>query len=147
MKYSGSIIINKPRKIVVSYFADPKYLANYQEGFLKKEPVSGESGKTGAISKMYYNINGRDLELTEKITNNNLPESFEALYQHKHMDNTMKCSFEEIDANKTQYNYEFEYTRVSWLMPKLMIMLFPGMFRKMGEKWLNNFKEFVEEQK
>jgi len=60
------------------------------------------------------------------------------------MDNTMKCTFTAIDDHTTQYDSEFEYTRVNWIMPKLMITFFPGMFKKMGEKWMVNFKNFVE---
>ena len=62
------------------------------------------------------------------------------------MDNTMKCTFAPLEENKTRYEYEFHYTRINWLMPKLMAILFPGMYRKQGEKWMRQFKEFVESQ-
>ncbi len=84
--------------------------------------------------------------LTETIVSNELPHSFEAFYHHKHMDNSMKCTFAEIVPNKTQCKYEFEYTRINWFMPRLVAILFPGMYRKQGEKWMNQFKEFVEKQ-
>ena len=146
MKISGSIKIRKPKEEVVRYFADPQYLGEYQEGFVRKEHVSGEPQTPGAVSTLFYEGNGRKMELTETITTNNLPDTFEAFYHHKHMDNTMKCSFREIDANTTDYLYEFEYTRINWVMPKLMAILFPGVYRKQGEKWMNNFKLFVEKQ-
>ena len=146
MKYSGSIEINKPRELVTRLFADPGYLKEYQDGFVKKELESGEQGEAGAVSKMYYKYNNRDMILTETITANNLPDSFEASYHHTHMDNTMKCEFSSVDENTTQYKYEFEYTRISWVLPQLIAILFPGMYRKQGEKWLRQFKEFVEKQ-
>lgn len=31
-------------------------------------------------------------------------------------------------------------------MPKLMAILFPGIFKKQGEKWMRQFKEFAEKQ-
>lgn len=93
---------------------------------------------------MYYDDGKRKMELTETITSNNLPDSFEAFYHHKHMDNTMKCNFTALDENSTRYDYEFEYTRIDWVMPKLMAVLFPGMYRKHGDKWMQQFKEFVE---
>ena len=58
----------------------------------------------------------------------------------------MKCKFVQIGDNKTRYEYEFDYTRINWVMPRLMAILFPGMFRKQGEKWMRQFKEFVEQQ-
>ena len=84
--------------------------------------------------------------LTETIINNRLPDSFESSYYHKHMDNTMKCKFIEIDDQSTRYEYDFNYTRIDWFMPKLMAILFPSVYRKQGEKWMKQFKEFVEKQ-
>ncbi|MEP2446362.1 MAG: SRPBCC family protein [Balneola sp.] len=144
MKHSGSIVINKSIELVARLFADPANLKEYQDGFQRKELISGESGKNGAVSKMYYDDGKRKMELTETITSNNLPHSFEAFYHHKHMDNTMKCNFTALDENSTRYDYEFEYTRIDWVMPKLMAVLFPGMYRKHGDKWMQQFKEFVE---
>ncbi len=146
MKYTGSIVIAKPRNEVVKYFSDPNYLGEYQDGFIKKELIAGEQGKKGAVSKMLYKYGKRDMELTETIISNQLPDSFESSYHHQHMDNTMKCSFIELDATRTEYQYEFDYTRISWVMPKLFAILFPSMYRKQGEKWMRQFKEFVEKQ-
>jgi len=146
MKFKGSIEIAKSRDEVVQYFADPKYLGEYQDGFIMKNLISGESGKEGSVSKMLYKYGNRDMELTETIIANRLPESFESSYLHKHMDNFMRCKFIVLDDHRTRYEYEFEYTRISWLMPKLMAILFPGMYRKQGEKWMKQFKDFVEKQ-
>ena len=146
MKHKGFVDINKPIAEVAQLFADPKYLKEYQDGFVKKELISGYEGQDGAISKMYYKYGKRDMIMTETITSNKLPHSFEAFYHHEHMDNTMKCSFEALSPTKTRYTYEFEYTRINWVMPKLMAILFPGMYRKQGDKWMQQFKFFVEKQ-
>lgn len=146
MKFSGSLEISKPRNEVVKYFSDPQYLGEYQDGFIKKELVSGKPNEVGTVSKMLYAQGKHEMELTEKVVANELPESFKAFYHHKHMDNTMKCRFIALDGQRTKYEYEFEYTRINWLMPRLMAILFPGMYRKQGEKWMKQFKEFVERQ-
>lgn len=146
MKIRGSIIVEKPREEVVSCFRNPNFLGEYQDGFVKKELIEGVEGEKGAISKMYYKMGNHDLILTETIIENKLPESFEAFYSHQHMDNTMVCTFVEISPGKTSYEYTYEYTRINWIMPKLMSILFPGMYKKPAEKWLRQFKEFVEKQ-
>lgn len=146
MKFKGFIDINKPQNKVVELFADPAYLGEYQDGFVKKELISGKMGEDGAVSKLYYKYGKRDMELTETVIANRLPESFEGSYHHVHMDNTMKCVFVPLEENKTRYEYEFHYMRINWIMPKLMAILFPGMYRKQGEKWMRQFKEFVEKQ-
>lgn len=146
MKHKGFIDISKPIELVTDLFADPANLKEYQDGFEKKELIEGSAGEDGAISKMYYQHNGREMILTETITSNRLPDSFEAYYHHEHMDNTMKCKFVELSDNETRYEFEYEYKRIDWVMPRLMAILFPGMYRKPAEKWLRQFKAFVEKQ-
>ncbi|WP_422104242.1 SRPBCC family protein [Winogradskyella sp.] len=146
MKYTGSLIINKPRELVTAIFMNSDYNKEYQDGFLKKELISGKQGEAGSKSKMYYQYGKRSMVLTEEILKNDLPNSFEAFYHHKHMDNTMICTFVEIEPNKTAYNYEYEYTRINWFLPRLISILFPGMYKKQGDKWMTQFKEFVEKQ-
>jgi len=146
MKANGSIIINAPRDKVAQYFGDPQYLDQYQDTFLRKVQISGNPGQNNAIAKMYYTQGKDEMELTETITNNNLPESFEAFYHHKHMDNTMKVTLTAISRNETQYDTEIEYTRVDWIMPRIFMTLLWGKFKKISELWTLNFKAFVEKQ-
>lgn len=146
MKFKGSIDINQPLQKVAELFADPQHLHEYQEGFVSKELLSGTAGEDGAVSRMHYKYNNRDMELIETITANRLPHTFEASYHHKHMDNTMKCSFIALNDNQTRYETEVEYTEFRGFMPKMMAYLFPSVYRKHGEKWMKNFKVFVEKQ-
>ena len=146
MKHEGFIDIDQSIEIVSNYFIDPNYLGEYQEGFVKKELIKGEQGAAGAVSKMYYANGKHSMVLTETIISNNLPHSFEAFYHHQHMDNTMKCEFEKLSENRTRYSVKVEYTRIAWVMPRLMAMLFPGMYKKPARKWMENFKRFVEAQ-
>ena len=58
----------------------------------------------------------------------------------------MKCWCREIENGKTLYKTEVEYTRINWIMPKLMAILFPSMYRKQAQKWMDNFKALAEIQ-
>ena len=147
MKIKGFVDIKQKQKKVVELFLDPANLKEYQDGFVEKKLISGESNKDGAISKLYYKYGKKEMELQETVVSNKLPDEFEAFYHHIHMDNTMKCKFIKIDDDNTRYEYEFEYVRIDWVMPKLISILLPGMYRKQGEKWMVQFKEFVERQK
>ena len=146
MKFKGHIDIRQSRDKVTQFFINPKYLKEYQEGFQRKELISGVEGENGTISRMYYKNGKHEMELTETIIANNLPHTFEAFYHHKHMDNTMKCTFTVLDNDLTRYETEVEYTRINWFLPKLIAVLFPGMYKKPAKKWMTNFKEFVEKQ-
>lgn len=146
MKYSGSIQINKPIDLVTRLFADPDNLRHYQDGFVKKVPLSGTPGETGAVSKMHYLNRGREMVLTETIINNQLPDSFAATYSHPMMDNILRTSFSVISIDQTLYEIDVEYTAINGIIPKLMAFLMPGMFTKQGKVWMDNFKQFVEAQ-
>ncbi|WP_281986590.1 SRPBCC family protein [Aquimarina aggregata] len=146
MKYKGSIDINQPLAIVTALFADSKNLVKYQDGFQKKELIKGTEGQDGTVSKLYYKSDKHEMELTETIIANRLPHTFEAFYHHKHMDNTMKTTFTALSDEQTRYETEVEYTRINWVMPKLIAILFPSMYRKPGERWMKNFKTFAEQQ-
>lgn len=146
MKFTCSVTIQKPRQIVADYFADPQYLGEYQEGFQKKELISGEAGQEGAVSKILYAEGKRKMELTETILKNNLPEEFLGQYHHKNMDNTMRSTFTALSDQETQYNAEIHYTAFRGFTVKAMVFLFPSLFKKQVQTWLNNFKAFVENQ-
>ncbi|MFT5167974.1 MAG: putative membrane protein [Saprospiraceae bacterium] len=144
MKFKCSVTINSPLDKVVELFINPKNLKEYQDGFIKKELISGVAGQADAISKMYYKQGRGTMELTETIIANNLPEEFFSKYHHKHMDNTMRCNFTALGNNETRYDSELEYTAFRGILPRIMAYLFPGIFKKQVQKWLNNFKTFAE---
>ena len=140
MKFSCTIDIDAPIDHVVSVFKNPDNLKHFQDGFISKELLSGTEGEKGAVSKMTY----EKLELQETILISNLPEEFLALYEHKHMTNTMSVSFVELSDSKTRYSSEIEYTKFNGLFIKVIAKLFPGMFKKQVYKWMEQFKSYTE---
>ena len=51
-----------------------------------------------------------------------------------------------IDENTTLWKTEINYFKVNFWPVKVMMRLFPNMFKKQGEKWWNQFKDFAEKQ-
>ena len=146
MKFQGSVTIEKPFEEVTSLYANPANLKEWQDGFMKKDLLKGEEGAVGAVSKIYFQQGKRTMELTETILENNLPYSFRAFYHHTHMDNTLTTTFEAIGENRTLYETKGEYIAFRGFVPKMLAVLFPGMFRKQAYKWMVNFKNFAENQ-
>jgi len=146
MKFTCTVIIEKPINQVAEHFINPDNLKEYQDGFLGKELVSGTPANVGAISKMFYQQGKGKMEITETVTSNNLPHEFSGFYHHIHMDNTMTNRFTSLSENSTQYDAEIEYIVLRGLMVKVLAFLFPSMFKKQVQKWLDQFKIFVEKQ-
>lgn len=144
MKYTCSVDINLAIDKVATLWADENHFEKWQDGFRSFENLKGEPGAVGTKSKILFRQGKRKVELIETIISNNLPLEKKALYEHVHMTNTQTTKFENISENKTRYISEVEYTQFKGYMPKLMAVLFPSMFKKQSQKWMNQFKEYVE---
>ncbi len=140
MKFSCTIDINKPVNKVCEVFKDPNNLALIQKGFKSKEQLSGAQGKKGSKSKMIYD----NMELIETILIDDLPDEFEALYEHKYMTNTMKVHMIPLTVNSTRYVTTVHYTKFNGFVPKIIAKVYPGLFKNQVNKWLWKFKEFTE---
>jgi len=146
MKFTCSVIINAPKEKVVEYFSEPQYLHEWQEGYLGMKHISGVPSQSGSKTEMRYKFGKGEMVITETILNNNLPHDFKGNYHHKHTENTMLNIFKAIDDQTTSYKAEIEYTRFSGIMINIMKTIMPGMFKKQVQKWMDNFKTFVENQ-
>lgn len=144
MKYTCTINIDLSIDQVVKLWEDENHFCKWQDGFQTIETLEGQAGAVGSKSRIIYQQGKRKMELTETIITNKLPLEKKALYEHIHMTNTQTTRFERISGNKTRYISEVEYTKFKGFVPNLMARLFPGMFRKQSQKWMQQFKEFAE---
>jgi len=144
MKFTCSVVINAPREKVTSLFNDEKYLKEWQDGYQGSQLLSGESGKEGAKSKIIFLQGKRSMELLETIEVVDMPYEKTALYEHAHMTNSMQNIFEELENGHTKYSAHIHYTEFHGLVPRLMARFFPKLFKKQAQKWLDQFKHFVE---
>ena len=62
------------------------------------------------------------------------------------MDNTMLSTFEDVESGKTLYSTKVNYIEMKGLMIKILAKLFSGKFKKGPEKWMQQFKSFVESE-
>lgn len=142
MKFTCSININKPIDNVVALFQDPESLKYSQKGFIRIDHIKGREGEAGAESKLIY----KKFDLHETIIYNKLPKEFYAKYEHKHMINTMLTKFKAINDNETKLICKIEYIKFRGFIINFIAKVFPGMFKKQVEKWLDKFKYYVESQ-
>ena len=144
MKFSCRVDISAPLDKVVQAFDSSENLKYWQDGFVSYEHLNGIAGQQGAQAKMIYKIGRRDMVLTETILKNDLPREFNGRYDFKEGSNTMSNRFEIIDRHNSRWIADIEYTRMDSFMMKMMSKIMPGMFRKRTQKWMDQFKVFVE---
>lgn len=144
MKFTCTTEIDLPLQTTVDIFVNRDNLGKWQQGLISDEPISGTPGEVGSKSKLVFNTGKHIIELTETILKRNLPAELSGLYEHKHMVNTMSNRFTVSGENKTKYEADIEYTRFIGLIPKMMALLMPGIFKKQVQKTLDRFKVFAE---
>lgn len=58
----------------------------------------------------------------------------------------MYVTFTSINAETTRYASEIDYIKLNGFIIKMMMKLFPGMFRKQVDKWMRQFKIYIENE-
>ena len=146
MKFTSEVEIADDYRTVAEIWSNEAYFHRWQDGFQKKIALFGRKGEVGCKSEIFYNQGKSSMQLVETVLKNDLPESFSAKYEHSHMDNILNVHFMSSGEHQTTLNYEVDYIAFRGIMPRIMSFLFPGMFKRQVQKWLNQFKRFVEEE-
>lgn len=144
MKFKCQVEIDRPIEQVIELFDNAENMKYWQDGFIRFEHLSGRAGEVGAKSTIYYKMGKKEFTLVETITKKNLPYEFDGKYEHQHMDNTMKNRFKKLGFNKTRWEADLEYTEIRNFLMKTIAFIYPAMFKKQTQKWMDQFKVFAE---
>ena len=142
MKYQESIIINAPKEQVAEYL-HPKYAFEWMEGLQQYELTTGEWDEEGAVAEMRFKTGKREMNMTETLIDNQMPDEKTMTYDAKNVHNIVRNILETVDGNKTKYINDQEFQFSGFFM-KAMGFLLPGLFKKQSRKYLKDFKAFVE---
>jgi len=142
MKFTCTVDIDLNRKRVIELFDNPDNMQYWQDDFVSFQHKEGIAGSVGAKSIVKY----KRVELIETIIKKDLPNELHGLYEGSWGKNTMNNYFESIGSNKTLWRAEVEFLEFNGLMMKIMKVLFPGVFKKQTQKWMDQFKVFSESQ-
>ncbi|GAB5409900.1 MAG: hypothetical protein BalsKO_22650 [Balneolaceae bacterium] len=142
MKYIAQIEIERPINEVVSLFDNPENYRFWMEGLLSLELMEGATGQVGAKSLFKFKMGKREMEMTEAVLVRDLPQEYVVQYNAKGVSNSVKSRFSAIDGQKTLYITENEFEFSGFM--KVIAFLMPGSFKKQSQKYLTDFKNFVE---
>lgn len=127
---------------VVTLFDNPNNYPSWMEGLLSIKVIEGKVGEVGTKSLFRFKMGNKEMEMTETILLKNLPDEYKVGYTANGVSNTVKSTFSELDPERTLYvTYnEFEFTGFM----KFIAFIMPGSFKKTSQKYLDDFKKFVE---
>ena len=143
MKYTCELTLNVPRARVIELFDNAANLKRWQPDLISFEPVSGTPGQPGAKSRLVYQMGSRRIEMIETLTVRNLPDEFSGTYESSGVHNTVENRFRERDG-QTDWDMTIEFQFTGFM--RFMAWLMPGMFKKMTQKMMGQFKTFAESQ-
>lgn len=143
MHYTTELVIDLPRQRVVELFDRTENLLKWQEGLKSFEPISGQPGQEGAISRLVYSGRKSDLILTETITKRDLPDEFHGVYKARGVTNEIFNYFRELKGGGTLWRMEsrFRFRGLMAFMAPFMKQAFKGNTLLNMER----FKKFAED--
>ena len=142
LRYTCETTIAKPRDEVVALLQELENLPKWQPGLVEYRHLSGTPGQVGAKLLLRQKMGKREIEITETITESELPARYVAVYEATGVWNLIENTLTETPDGHTHWRVdtEFRCRGITWLMSVLM----PGMFRRETEKYMANFKAFAE---
>ena len=137
-----SITINQPVETVWDKLMNPDNLRHWLTGFVSAEHISGEYGKTGAISKLKFKERGKEMEVTETAV-------LVKPNQQYHFNMTSTAFDLDTDIRLISFGSRTEMIQTVQFFPKQFLMklfmpLVKGAMKKRMENELVCFKNFVE---
>lgn len=143
LSYTSEIIINKPIATCFSTIVNLDSMKHWQDGLISIEHISGTPREIGSIMILNYQFGNRKMKLTESVTHRENNTAIHFNFDTKMMHNVQKNSFEAIDETTTKWTSENEFFCRN-LKARIMLLLFPKTFKKQTQKYLTNFKNYVE---
>lgn len=143
LTYENRIELDKDIDSVAAVFSDRHQIADWQRGFERMVEKEGRPGAKGSTAELTYNNRGRKMKMTETITDNGLPHHFHGCYDMPGIHNVQRNFFEDIGGGRTLWRSSTEFQFDSLGM-RLMGALMPGMFRKTSQRFMEDFKDWIE---
>lgn len=154
MKYTNSIEVALPREQVVRMLADPAHAPKWLRGLVLHEPLNGEHGQVGTMSRVVFQMGKHKMEATETITRrepvnlHGIPGDrvvhFEREIVGGGMWQAQRDRLTEAGPDTTLWESESEF-RFDGLMMRLVGLVMPGSFRKQSQQHMEDFKAFAEQ--
>lgn len=142
MKTRNEITIDADRATVWREFDNPDNLGKWQPTFKSFTHKSGTPGEPGAVSELIYDENGREVAMTETMTEKREPDFMAGFYDSAWSKATIVNHFEAVGENQTRWvmyaNHQFKG------FFKLMGIFFRKSICGRTDDWMQRFKLLVE---
>lgn len=144
MKVKAQIIIDASHEFVWRVFDNVDNMSKWQPTLKSFTQLSGPAGEPGSKAELIYDENGREIVMTESMTEKRKPDFMAGIYESRWSKAVIVNHFQKLDDNKTLWvvyaNHRFKG------MKKLMSLFIRKSIRRRTEEDLQRFKLLVESQ-
>ncbi len=144
MKTRHEVLIDAPRAVVWAMLDDGDQLPRWQPGLKSLTRRSGTAGQPGAVSELVYVEGGRELRVTETITERREPEFIAAVYASRLGKTLVVNHFEDSGDEQTRWVIYANH-RFRGLM-RFMSVFSADAIRERTDNNLERFKLLVESE-
>lgn len=142
MKQKFELIIDADRDTVWAAFENPDNLRRWQPTLASYEHRTGEPGRPGATAELVHEENGRQITMTETITECRKPDFKAGIYETNHGTTLTFHTFERIDDHRTRWS---AWSNMSFKgVMKFMSIFQLKRIRRRAEDDMQRFKLMVE---
>lgn len=142
MQLAFIYVLGRKREDVWKAFDNPDNMKKWQPTLTTFEPVSGTPGQVGAVSKLTYREDGRDIVLQETVTVRREPEEFGGTYESDMATNVIHNRFETEGPWTTRWSVTVDFRfRGFW---RLLGPLLKGAITRRTRTDLERFKTLLE---
>lgn len=142
MKVTNEVTIDADRSTVWREFDNPDNLSKWQPTLKSFTHKSGTPGEPGAVSEVVYDENGRDVVMTETMTEKREPDFMAGFYDSAWSKAVIVNHFATVDEARTRWtihaNHQFKG------IFKILGLFFRKSIHRRTEEWMQRFKLLVE---
>ena len=143
--YQVKVQIDKPVAEVFTVFNDQEQMKVWMPELKSIEPINVNPGIVGSEYKMTVENNGQLMEMHEKVMAYVQNQKVTLYFDADDMLKTDDFNFSELVDGGTLIEKNVAYKSDSYLM-SCLFPYFKGMFIDIDQKYLDNFKAYIEKQ-
>ena len=142
--YKAEVVINKPLEVVFAEFNNSENTKKWISEIKKFEVVEENHGKTGSLYNIVVENQGQEIKMTQKVMAYVPNEKVTFFFDAENMLKKDDYTFSENNGITT-INLNSSCNSKSYIM-SCMLPFFKGKLEEQSQRYLENFKEFVENE-
>ncbi|GEM_PF-1554919 len=145
MRFTNSILINRPAPEVFRYVCDPKYMSEWVQGFETFRREKGRRRAEGSSGvQIFKEPDGKTTEVEEEVLSRKEGEELEILLQNRNMLSRVRYRFLDQGEGTTKLIVEVE-TRLRPFIFNLISPFVKGPMRRQQRADLQRLKQVLEQ--